>query len=266
MENTNHNFKKSLGQNFIFDKNLLRAIVSDADIHDTDTVLEIGAGEGTLTAEIASRCSRLYSFEVDKELEPYLSAVSARHPNLTIMWQDFMTVDDAWFDDFDRIKVVANLPYYITTPIIFKLLKHRDKISSITVMVQREVGERFASAHDTKDYGITSVCLQSIATVHVTRVVKKSSFIPPPKVDSCIVKIDIDQNADFDFDSFSTFVKECFAMRRKTLANNLTAHGVYDKSIVLSALDEISIDHTTRPEHISVDKYKKLFYLLKKNK
>ncbi len=265
MEHTNHNFKKSLGQNFIFDKNLLRAIVSDADIDDTDTVLEIGAGEGTLTAEIASRCDRLYSFEVDRELEPYLTAVSADHPNLTIMWQDFMTVDDAWFDDFDHIKVVANLPYYITTPIVFKLLKHRDKISSITVMVQKEVGERFASPPDTKDYGITSVCLQSIASVRLVRVVKKSNFTPPPKVDSCIVKIDIrDDRTDFDFDSFSEFIKQCFAMRRKTLVNNLTAHSEYDKSHVLSVLSEMALDPAVRPEHITVDEYIKIFNLLKK--
>lgn len=255
-----HNYKKSLGQNFIYDSNLLQAIVLDAQITKDDTVIEIGAGAGTLSAEIAKVCKHLYSFEIDKDLQHELDKLVETHSNVTIIWQDFLNVDDAFFAQFDKFKVIANLPYYITTPIVFKLIKYRSKISSMSVMVQQEVGERFCAKPNSKEYGIPSIILQSIADVSITRNVNKNCFKPVPKVDSCIVKIDFFKTQKFDnFDKFCDFVKLCFSMRRKTLLNNLKMHQNYDKKQIIDTLKKLGYEENVRPENISVIHYKKIF-------
>lgn len=255
-----HNFKKSLGQNFIYDSNLLKAIVCDAKIDDTDIVIEIGAGAGTLSAEIAKVCKHLYSFEIDKELQTELNNISKQHDNLTIIWENFMSVNDDFFAQFDTVKVIANLPYYITTPIVFKLIKYRSQITSMSIMVQKEVGQRFVAKPNSKDYGIPSIILQSIADVAITRNVSKASFTPQPKVDSCIVKIDFLKDKKFkDFDKFCDFVKVCFSMRRKTLLNNLKSLENCNKNLIIDVLKELNYESNVRPENISVNDYEKIF-------
>lgn len=255
-----HNYKKSLGQNFIYDSNLLQAIVLDAQITKDDIVIEIGAGAGTLSAEIAKICKHLYAFEIDKDLQSKLDKLTQAHENVTIVWQDFLSVDEAFFDQFDNFKVIANLPYYITTPIVFKLVGYRSKIDSMSIMVQQEVGERFCAKHSSKDYGIPSIILQSIAQVSITRNVNKNCFMPVPKVDSCIVKIDFFKLQKFDnFDKFCDFVKRCFSMRRKTLLNNLKTCEYYDKELITFTLKDLGYDEKVRPENISIVDYKKIF-------
>ena len=248
-------FKKALGQNFIFDKNLLGAIATDGEVSPSDVVLEIGAGAGTLTEILCDRAKEVVSFEIDLSLADRLNEIEARHDNLKIIFEDFLNFDISKLDPFPT-RVVANIPYYITTPIIFKLCEYSFK--SILVLVQKEVAERFASRPKTKEYGITSVILQSKYSVSIPRVVKKENFIPSPKVDSATVKFVPNNKFQFkDFSAFRNFVHLCFSMRRKTLVNNLK--GAFDKERVLALLGEMKKSSSVRPEELSVEEFVFLF-------
>lgn len=253
----NFNFKKSLGQNFIFDKNLLRAIARAGDVEDTDTVLEIGAGAGTLTEVLSEMAKKVISFEIDESLRPTLENLQKTHDNIEFHFQDFMraNIDDL---NLNKARVIANIPYYITTPIVFKLIEHIEKFKSILILVQKEVAERFASKHGGKDYGITSVILQSIFDVSIPRVVKKECFTPNPKVDSALVKmIPHNKYKISNFEEFKNYIHLAFSMRRKTLVNNLKSK--YSKEEILKVLDELSYQPNIRPEEISVENFVKIF-------
>ena len=256
------NFKKSLGQNFLFDKNLLCAIASDGMVTKDDVVLEIGAGAGTLTSVLAENAKKVISFEVDKELIPILTEKQNQYPNIEFYFQDFM---EAQVDNLfkGRARVVANIPYYITTPIIFKLVEHLEKFSSILVLIQKEVAERFACKHGTKDYGITSVILQSIFDVSVPRIVKKECFTPMPKIDSALcLLVPHGKFQISNFEEFKNFVHLSFSMRRKTLINNLKSK--FDKEKVVEVLKQFNYLETVRPEEISVENFIIIFEELNK--
>ena len=187
-EKTEINYKKSLGQNFLYDTNLLNAIVNDGDVSSEDVVLEIGAGAGTLTSALASKAKKVISFEIDNSLQDILLEKQAKYPNIEFHFQDFMEAKiEGLFEG--RARVVANIPYYITTPIIFKLIDRLEMFKSIMVLIQKEVAERFASPCGTKEYGITSVILQSLFNVTIPRVIKKECFTPAPKIDSALCKL-----------------------------------------------------------------------------
>lgn len=254
------NFKKSLGQNFLFDKNLLKAISNDGMVSKDDVVLEIGAGAGTLTSVLAENSKKVISFEVDKELFDGLKELQKIYPNIEFYFQDFMDADiDALFDE--KARVVANIPYYITTPIIFRLVEHLNKFSSILVLIQKEVAERFASKSGTKEYGITSVILQSIFDVSIPRIVKKECFTPTPKIDSALCLLVPHNRYQIDnFNKFKEFVHLAFSMRRKTLVNNLKFK--YEKEKVVEVLETFNYLETVRPEEISVENFIKIFQLL----
>lgn len=251
------NFKKNLGQNFIFDKNLLRAIARAGDVEKSDTVLEIGAGAGTLTEVLAEMSSKVISFEIDESLRLTLESLRDKYKNIEFHFQDFMAADIDSLN-LSSARVIANIPYYITTPIVFKLIDHIKKFKSILILVQKEVAERFASNCGGKEYGITSVILQSIFDVSIPRIVKKECFTPSPKVDSALVKmIPHNKYKISDFEKFKSFIHLCFSMRRKTLINNLKND--YDKEKIISALNENSYPLTVRPEQISVENFIKIF-------
>lgn len=255
------NFKKNLGQNFIFDKNLLRAIARVGDVEKSDTVLEIGAGAGTLTEVLAEMSDRVISFEIDENLRGILEELNTKHKNIEFHFQDFMKAD---IDSLNLVsaRVIANIPYYITTPIVFKLIDHIEKFKSILILVQKEVAERFASNCGGKEYGITSVILQSIFDVSIPRVVKKECFTPSPKVDSALVKmIPHNKYKISNFEDFKSFVHLCFSMRRKTLINNLKNN--FDKESVIKALEKYGYLQTVRPEEISVENFINIFNDLK---
>lgn len=256
------NFKKSLGQNFLFDKNLLRAIASDGLVTKDDVVLEIGAGAGTLTSVLAEQAKKVVSFEIDKSLIPLLDEVKNQHQNIEFYFQDFMEADvQNLFEG--KARVVANIPYYITTPIIFKLVEHLEKFTSILVLIQKEVALRFAGTHGTKEYGITSVILQSIFDVTVPRIVKKECFTPMPKIDSALcLLVPHNKYQISDFEKFKDFVHLSFSMRRKTLVNNLKSK--YEKEKVVEVLKEFDYNETVRPEEVSVENFIKIFNNLKK--
>jgi len=257
-------FKKSLGQNFISDKNLLNSIANIANVNSNDYILEIGAGAGTLTSVLASKAKRVISFEIDNSLKPILEKIENQHDNLSIRFEDFMLADIE--NIFDKeYKVVANIPYYITTPIIFKLLDYKDKINQMLFMVQKEVAERFASKEGTKMYGITSVILQSIANVSYEKTVRKECFTPHPKVDSALVKIEFHNKFQIkNFEKFKEFVHASFAMRRKTLINNLMSKLNFERDFLVDIFNKLDFSVTIRPEDLSVEKFIELFnYLFK---
>ncbi len=254
------NYKKSLGQNFIYDKNLLHAIALDGDVSSEDTVLEIGAGAGTLTETLSALAKKVISFEIDESLRPRLEELNKTHPNIEFHFQDFMSAD---LDELclKNARVIANIPYYITTPIIFKLVEKKENFKSILVLVQKEVAERIAGQSGTKDYGITSVILQSIFDVSITRVVRKECFTPSPKVDSALLKLVPHNKYRIDnFDTFRDFIHKSFAMRRKTIVNNLKSY--FDKDKLVSILNTLGYDENIRPEKISVENFIEMYSML----
>ena len=254
-------FKKQFGQNFIFDTNLLKFIVESAGVADEDDVIEIGAGAGTLTNQIALKAKSVTSFEIDKSLMERLLKLESEHNNLKFVFEDFMQVDLTKYISGDkRFKVVANIPYYITTPIIFKLLDFAKNINSMMFMVQKEVAERFCADCNTKEYGITSVILQSIADVRYVRTIKRECFTPAPNVDSALIKLDLklDKYNIIDRGFFVDFVHNSFAMRRKTLVNNLIRGYSLPRVEIENVLQEMNFYIMLRPENISVENFVKL--------
>ena len=255
------NFKKKYGQNFLSDKNLLKAIVGDAEVSKDDTVLEIGAGAGALTQELSLSAKKVIAFEIDTDLEETLLSLNLK--NVTFIFQDFMKVSLKDFEkDLDRYKVVANLPYYITTPIIFKLLEESEKVESLTIMVQKEVAERIVCEAGSKDYGILSVMIKFYGEAKINRIVKRQMFNPMPNVDSAVVTIKIDRAkyTSINREKFSKLVKTAFSMRRKTLLNNLSS--LYSKEILKSKFDEKFL--TRRAESLTIDEFINLYKILEK--
>ncbi len=261
IDNEEHIFKKSLGQNFLFDKNLLTAIANDGDVTKDDIVLEIGAGAGTLTEILANKAKKVISFEIDTSLIPILEKKAEQNKNIEFYFTDFLEFDLKKLD-FKKAKVVANIPYYITTPIIFKLVDSIDRFDSILVLVQKEVAERFSADSGNKNYGVTSVILQSIFDVTMPRIIKKECFTPSPKIDSALCKlVPHNKYKISSFEKFKEFVHLSFSMRRKTLINNLK--NKYCKEQIISSLVSLNYKETTRPEEISVKDFISLFELLK---
>ena len=250
-------YKKSLGQNFLFDKNLLKAIVSDGLVANDDVVLEIGAGAGSLTEQLAVVAKKVISFEIDKSLIERLMNLQTKYPNIEFHFMDFMKADvNSLFDG--KARVVANIPYYITTPIIFKLVDSIEKFSSIMVLVQKEVALRFSAKEGTKEYGVTSVILQSIFDISIPRIIKKECFTPIPKIDSALcLMVPHNRNKIQNFEGFKDFVHLAFSMRRKTLVNNLKQK--FEKEKVLSSLKSLGYNENVRPEEISVENFILLF-------
>ncbi|MBQ7466648.1 MAG: ribosomal RNA small subunit methyltransferase A [Clostridia bacterium] len=224
------NFKKKFGQNFLTDTNLLKAIVSDANVCEDDVVIEIGAGAGALTKELAKKAQKVISFEVDTELESVLKENLKEFDNISIIFEDFLNFDEEKIYALagDNFKIVANLPYYITTPIITKLFNLKNRPSSIVVMVQKEVGERIVATAKNGNYGYFSAYVKANADAFIVRNVGRKMFTPPPKVDSCIVVMSLKEN-EYPKEFFE-FLKNVFKMKRKTLLNNISASYDINKS------------------------------------
>lgn len=250
-------FKKKFGQNFISDKNLLSAIAGDAQIEKNDNVLEIGAGAGSLTQELSSRAKKVVAFEIDKDLCETLLALKLS--NIAFVFEDFMKFSAAEVEKKfggEKFKVVANLPYYITTPIIFKLLEECQNLQSLTIMVQKEVAERVCAQPGGKDYGILSVMVAFYGSAKITRIIGRQMFFPQPNVDSALLHIDIENaHPNVDNEKFLKFIKTCFSMRRKTLLNNLSA--AYSKQELKTLLGEETLKR--RAETFSLDEFLEMF-------
>lgn len=250
-------FKKKFGQNFISDGNLLNAIANDAGISCNDEVLEIGAGAGSLTKVLSEKCKKVVSFEIDKDLQETLTNLNLE--NVEFVFGDFMKFD---MKDIEQkfegnYKVVANLPYYITTPIVFKFLEESQKLESLTIMVQKEVAERICAKVGGKDYGILTVMTNFYGNPCIKRIINRQMFFPVPNVDSALLKIEIEKNKFPNIDrlKFLKFVKLCFSMRRKTLLNNLSSS--YDKQFLKEKLDEKIL--AKRAEQFSLEEFVSIF-------
>lgn len=251
----NHEFKKKFGQNFISDKNLLNAICEDAQLDKNDEVLEIGAGAGTLTEAISAKCEKVVSFEIDRDLQEHLLALSLK--NTLFVFGDIMdySLEEIEQHFSDKYKMIANLPYYITTPIIFKFLNNSSRLSSLTIMVQKEVAERMV-AKGGKDYGVLAIMIDFYGDAEIKRIVSRKMFFPQPNVDSAIVTIKIqDKYPEIDKKEFYKFIQAVFSMRRKTLKNNLLQAG-YNKEKIEKLGENIL---KTRAEQHNIEKLIEIF-------
>lgn len=258
----NHVFNKKFGQNFISDKNLLSAIVSDAQISKNDDVLEIGAGGGTLTKELAMRAKKVVAYEIDKTLTEYLNELASDFENLKIIIADALKlkIEEIEANFEGEYKLVANLPYYITSPLIFKFLEQTKKCKSITVMVQKEVAERFCAKEGEESYGIPSVMINFYCNCKITRNVSRKMFYPMPNVDSAVIRLDrkiLDYEEKF-IEKFSKIVSCSFSMRRKTLVNNLTKGLGLPRDKIVEILKKLNINEMVRAENLSIEDYKNL--------
>lgn len=261
-------FNKGLGQNFIFDKNLLKAIVHDASITSDDTVVEIGTGAGTLTLELAAVAKKVYTFEVDKNLSSILEKVFKPYDNIDLHFKDILRMKQQDFKGIVNVpfKVVANLPYYITTPLIMYFIESDLPVESLTVMMQKEVADRLVAESGTSDYSAITLAIKIEGSAEIVRKIHKEMFIPIPQVDSALVKIDIDRNKiDRDIKSdLKKLVRSSFMMRRKTILNNLA--GVYkiNKEELSRIFKESGIRPNQRGEELTLDQYKEILKNLNK--
>ena len=255
-------FNKALGQNFITDANLLDAIVADSGINGDDTVVEIGTGAGTLTRAIAKVAKKVYSFEVDRNLQPVLALSLQGVDNAEVIFRDVLKMKDDELKSVvgDSFKVVANLPYYITTPLAMRFIESTLDVKSVTIMVQKEVALRFVAKPNTADYSASTLAIDMAGNAQITRNVSRNMFFPSPNVDSAVVRIDIDrtkldgENAPL----LHKLVRSSFAMRRKTLANNLSVAFQIDKQEAGKLIEEAGFSPMVRGEALSLDDYKKL--------
>lgn len=264
----NFAFSKSLGQNFLIDGNIVRKIVREANITKDDYVLEIGPGIGTLTEELALNAKKVIAVELDNNLLPILDNTLKEYKNIEIIHGDILKVDIESIieDKFEgkSIKVVANLPYYVTTPIIAMLLEKNLNIDSIIVMVQKEVAERMAAGPGGKDYGSLSVFVNFYSNPEIVVKVPKTVFMPQPKIDSSVIKLNLKKDLpDIDKEQFFKVVKAAFSKRRKTIINALSTYGFdVEKDEFRKALDEAGIPQNIRAEDISVKEFINLSELL----
>ena len=263
----NFHFKKKLGQNFINDDHLLSKIVAAAEVSAEDVVIEIGPGAATLTAALAKKAKQVIAVEIDKDLYPIINERMAEFENFELVCGDAMKVD---FDELaakygvKRYKIVANLPYYITTPIVMRLLEEGFRTERIVIMVQKEVAERFLAKAGTKAYGAITVALNYYGEVTRAFNVPRSMFTPRPEVDSAVVCIKCWQEKPFqaiDEKLWRSLVKAAFSQRRKTLNNALKTLN-FPAEIMKNALAEANIDPSRRGETLSVEEFVRLANIL----
>ena len=254
-------FNKRYGQNFITDTNLLSAIVADAGITDGDTVLEIGPGAGTLTAELAKAAKKVIAYEIDENLRPVLAETLADFPNAEVIFKDATKATDEEIAEKTggRYKLVANLPYYITTPAIMRFIESGNKPESITVMVQKEVGDRLVAKAGSAEYGAITAAVALEGEAKITRIVNRKMFYPVPNVDSCVVTITMnDRYEKEDKTKIKKLIRAAFAMRRKTLVNNLSSYFGMSKESAADAVVNAGFSATVRGETLSVDDFVRL--------
>lgn len=245
-------YKKNLGQNFLQDKNIIDKIVNAPDYGDNNLVIEIGPGAGALTKELLKKVDRAILYEVDTRLEKILNKELSTFVNYELIFDDFLNRDvnkDISKYDFDNLYIVANLPYYITTPIITKIINDKIPINEIVIMIQKEVADRFSAKPGSKEYGQITVFLNYFFDIDNVCNVSKNCFFPKPKVDSAVIKMKRKEINDYikNFDVFNKLVKDSFRFKRKTIKNNLVG---YYLDIISNILTKYGFDINTRSENI----------------
>ena len=257
----NFKFSKSLGQNFLTDESVLTDIVEGAEVNNEDLVIEIGPGVGSLTAKLLCKAKKVVSIELDNDLIPILETELGEEPNFTLIHNDALKVDfNEIIGEEKSVKLVANLPYYVTTPIIARLLKEDYKFKSLTIMIQKEVAERIDAEPNCKEYGALSLMVQYYCNTKIIRRVAPSCFIPRPKVDSIVIRLDKlsqprvnvkDEKLMFDI------IRNSFNMRRKTLWNGVKFLGLPKESLE-NAFEKASIDPKRRGETLTLEEFARL--------
>lgn len=254
----NFRFSKSLGQNFLIDDSVPRDIVNGADVNGEDLVIEIGPGVGTLTVQLLKRAKRVVAIELDSSLIPILTAELGDNQNFQLIHNDALKVDfNEIIGEEKSVKLVANLPYYVTTPIIVNLLKGGYNFKSLTIMIQKEVAERMNAEPNCKDYGALSILVQYYCNTEIVRKVPPSCFIPRPKVDSIVIRLEKLEEPSVKVNNeklFFEIVRHSFNMRRKTLWN-ATKNVKLDKELMAKAYEESGIDPKRRGETLSLAEF-----------
>ncbi|MCH6267887.1 16S rRNA (adenine(1518)-N(6)/adenine(1519)-N(6))-dimethyltransferase RsmA [Neobacillus citreus] len=269
LEKYGFSFKKSLGQNFLIDTNILKKIVSFAELTDESGAIEIGPGIGALTEQLARSSKKTVAFEIDQRLLPILEDTLSPYPNVKVIHNDVLKADvgeviAAEFAGISDLMVVANLPYYVTTPIIMKLLEEHLPIRGIVCMLQKEVADRISAKPGTKDYGSLSIAVQYYTEAETVMIVPKTVFVPQPNVDSAVIRLTRRENRAVqvkDENFFFQVTKASFAQRRKTLLNNLTSglpDGKQKKEEILAALAASGIEPSRRGETLSLEEFGRL--------
>ena len=262
-----HNFKfsKSLGQNFLIDTNVIDRILEGARVQEGDYVIEVGPGIGTLTKEMGRTAEKVVAIEIDKTLIPILEETLADFPNIEVINQDILKVNVQELVkeklNGGPVKLVANLPYYITTPIVMKFLEEDIPVTDIVVMVQKEVADRMNAQPNSKDYGALSVAVQYYCDTEIVAKAPRHMFMPQPNVDSTVIGLHVREEKKYNVDNEDIFfktVKASFGQRRKTLLNSLGGLGFLSKDQIKIALQEANIDEKRRGETLSIEEFASL--------
>lgn len=269
LQKNSFRFNKRFGQNFITDTNLLTSIVDKAGVEEGDAVLEIGVGAGTLTRALAEKADKVYGYEIDENLRPVLKESLSGLKNVQIIFKDVMKVSTSEIESKigGKYKLVANLPYYITTPVIIKFIEEAENLQSITVMVQSEVAERICAKENTPEYGSITAGIDVIGDAKIVAKVLRTMFYPVPNVDSAVVRIDINKQKYVltSRKAYRDVLRVAFSSRRKTLVNNLTRDFSLQREVAETALLSCGIDIKARGESLSTQKFVALTEYLVKN-
>ena len=247
-------FKKQFGQNFLSDTNLLDSIVTASGIDENTTVVEIGCGAGTLTKAIAKKAKKVYAFDIDRDLQPVLAETLKGCENIEVIFRDFNKINLQEFEkEIGEYSVVANLPYYITTPLVAKFLEESEKVQSLSIMVQEEVAERFCAKEDTPESGSITASIALKGEAKIVKRVSRNLFMPRPNVDSAVVRIDFQRGRIQvkDEKAYRQTVKCAFLNRRKTLENNLVNFFKVSRETAKKILAEAGVDEKARGETLS---------------
>lgn len=261
LEKYGFKFSKGLGQNFLIDGNIINKIVEAADIDDNSGIIEIGPGFGTLTQGLCKKAKKVVAIEIDESLRE-VHKETIPYDNIKVIYEDFMKIDvdkliEEEFAGMD-VKIVANLPYYITTPIIMKILEDKYKISRIVVMVQKEVANRLNAKPGTKEYSAISLAVQYRADTNIAMIVPSTVFMPRPKVDSAVIALSILKSPRIDVVDermLFTVIRGSFNQRRKTILNGLSNKFDCPKELVKEVLEKVNIDPGIRGESLSIEEF-----------
>ena len=255
LKNKNFNFKKSFGQNFIVDKNIIDNIIKFSLVDKDTMVIEIGPGAGSLTTALAASSKSVLCYEIDDSLKNVLSDSLKNFDNVDIIYQDFLKANVSETlkkYNYDKLYVIANLPYYITTPIITKIIEDKLNVDKIVIMVQKEVGDRLKAQPGSKDYNSLSIYISYYFNVKKLMDVSRNVFLPKPNVDSIVIELSR-KNKKYnlkDENVFFKLVRDSFVQKRKTLRNNLKA---YNLNIIETVLNKYGYDLSVRAENLSID-------------